>query len=332
MHSRDFTPRTLTEIAEEWGTHHRTWNSDACTPTVDFQEDAENPVFLLGALSVALDRDSTARLCTFYGIPTAFFRRLVTAEKHSLLNSRIDHAVGEITVTYNRHGLVDVRRPSQPRLEPEHILAAAERAMPPGSEVVDAWWTSDDMRLDILAPLTGGRLDNGMQRGLRFSQNRKTNLSPTVRPLLLDTASGCFVEIPDRSLRIDARGQSVEKIADLLGGEALRAASRVADDAEAFRALSHVSLATDRVTRLNRIASEHGMPARPLAAVTAAVCAAESPTLRDVVLAISGAANAPALVPHSKRGLRTRLQAVAGAVVTDHAVRCRSCYATMPAA
>ncbi|MFF7198230.1 hypothetical protein ACFZAM_31540 [Streptomyces sp. NPDC008079] len=327
MHRRTFDTTDLADLAERWNSVYRTWNSDACVPTVDLTTDPENPKLMLGDLPVKLTEDTTARLCAFYGIPTAFFKRLLREERQYILSSRIQYASGDVTVAYNQWGLVDIRRPSQPRLDAEHFLTAAEQVMPADALVTDAWWTPEDMCLDVFHP----GIRNNLRTGLRFAQKRKSNLSPTVQPLLLHVPTTSLLQIPDPSCRIDARGQSIDRIASLLTGEALRANARLDHDAEAFAALSHESVEGDRITRLNRIADEHGLPVRPMADITAAISREESPTLQDLTLAISNAANAPALADHSKRGSRARLQAIAGAIVNDHSKRCASCYALVAA-
>lgn len=324
MHTREFEIRTIEDLSKMWANYHATWNSDASTPSVDFTyEDSERPLLILGDHEIPLSEDTTARLCTFYGIPTAFFKRLMNSEKHFILNSRIDYAVGEVTIDYNRHGVVDVRKPSQPRLEAEHFLSALERAMSRHAEVIDSLWSTDAMYVDVLHPMA----TDGIQPGLRIAQNRKANLSPTVSPLLYHAATTSLIQIPDASLRIDSRNQSVERIADLLAGEALRANARLDTDTEAFHALAHASLKGEAMTRLNRIAEEHKLPARSLAEITSTLASDEEPTLQHLVLAIANAAHAPALAEPHKRNARTKLQTIAGAVVNDHAARCTKCYA-----
>lgn len=326
MHTVEYETRTLEDISKIWSTYSTTWNSDACTPSVDFTyKESEKPLLLLGDHEIPLSEDTCNRLCTFYGIPTAFFKRLTVEEKHYVLNARIDHTIGEVTITYNRWGLVDIRKPSQPRLEAEHYLAAARRVMSRHSEVIDAVLTPDVLHLDVLHP----HASDGIQPGIRITQNRKANLSPVVSPLLHHTATSSLIHIPDASLRIDSRGQSVERIADLLAGLTLRADARLHTDTEAFLDLVNTPLGNDqeRMTRLNRVAEEHKLPARSLAQVTAAVASTEEPNLQHLVLAIANAANAPALEEERKRGARTKLQAIAGAVVNDHAARCSKCYA-----
>ena len=324
MHTRVIETKTLEEISRRWTIHYRTWNSDASAPRVDFtREEAETPLLLLGDHEIPLSEDTTARVCTFYGIPTAFFKRLLREEQHYILNSRMDYAVGEVSIAYNSRGLVDIRKPSQSRLESEHVLQAIHQAMSRHSEVIEAVWSPDALHLDVLQPTAS----DGIQCGLRFTQNRKANLAPTVRPLLFHTDSTSLLEIPDASLRIDARNQSAERIAELLGAEAQRAAARLQHDADAFRDLANTTIDGDRITRLHRVAEEHNLPVRPLADITAALSRADTPTLQHLALAIANAANASALADPHKRALRGRLQAVAGAVVTDHAARCSKCYA-----
>ncbi|MFD8650684.1 hypothetical protein [Streptomyces mirabilis] len=334
MFLREPATRTLADVYTEWKSHDRSWNSDACVPEVNFdQEVGAVPTVSLGDHEIALDEEAIGQLCAFYAIPRAFFGRLTNAEKHFVMNSRIEHTPGEITIEYNDKGITDVRKPSQPRLDVEQFVRIAHRIFPSSAVVLDDWFTPDDLRLDVLHQLPTIGLGGPVYGGVRFAQNRKQNLAPTVHPILFHEDTTTVIQIPDWSLKIDARGVSTEKIAERLEAEALRAEARVTNDAAHLLDLHHTSIAGDRITRLHRIAAEHGLPVRPLADVTVALSRNDEPTMLDLVLAIANAANAPKLLGDpAKRTVRTKLQAIAGAVVTDEAERCKSCHALVSAA
>lgn len=327
MYERPEPTATLADIAPGWQSDDRTWTSDACTPNVDLT-DYGRQVLHLGDHPLLLDDQALAQLCAFYAIPTAFFGRLTSEERHYLMNSRIAHADGEITITYNRHGVTDIRKPSQARLDPQDFIHIARQLTPDHTLALDHWHTADDVRLDLL---THPELAPGIDGGIRLAQNRKNNLAPTVAPLLYHCETTAIIQIPDASLRIDSRNQPADKIIHLLQGEALRAQARLSHDAKALRALFAEPL-DNEVTRLQRVADEHGIPVRSLADVSMGLAAEETPTLATLALAIAGAANNPKLAPHNKRGARTKLQTIAGAVVSDHAQRCTACQALIPAA
>ncbi|MDQ1041458.1 hypothetical protein QFZ75_007960 [Streptomyces sp. V3I8] len=333
MHLREREPRTLNDVYADWKSRDRSWTSDACVPVVDFTyEENETSGLLLGDHRISLDEKAIDQLCAFYAIPRAFFHRLTPAEKHFVMNSRIDHAPGEVTVEYNRLGLTDVRKPTQPRLEVEQFVRIASRIFPASATVLDDWFTPDDLRLDVIFQLPTIGTRGLVYGGLRFAQNRKQNLAPTVNPILFHEESTSVIEIPDWSLRIDARGVSVEKIAERLEAEALRAEARLSADATHLLDLDRISIGGDRITRLHRIAAEHKLPVRPLADVTVTLSRSGEPTMFDLALAIANAANAPKLQDASKITSRTKLQSVAGAVVTDESARCDSCAAVLTAA
>ncbi|MFD7835546.1 hypothetical protein [Streptomyces sp. NPDC059761] len=321
-------PVTLAHVSEDWKSHDRTWTSDACVPEVDYDKPhSVAPTLSLGDHMITLDDDATARLCAFYGVPNAFFGRLTPAERHYVLNSRIDHAEGEVTIEYNATGVTDVRKPSKPRLEAREFLQVAHRLYPSSATVLDAWVTSDDLRLDVI----GHQLGNGLHGGIRLAQNRRQNLAPTVSPILYDEASTTTIQINDPSLRIGARGVAVEKIAERLAAEALRADARLSADAQHYADLFKISIAGDSTSRLHRVAAEHGLPVRPLADITMAISRHDEPTMADLVIAIANAANAPKLQDPGKRNVRTKLQAIAGSIITDQADRCSTCHATLAA-
>ncbi|MET7363322.1 hypothetical protein ABZS76_33460 [Streptomyces sp. NPDC005562] len=330
MHLREPATRTLADLDQEWKSHDRTWTSDACVPEVDFQKPPNvAPVLSLGDHEINLDDEAVDQLCAFYAIPTAYFGRITPREKHFVMNARIDHAEGEVTIAYNGTGVTGVRKPSQPRLDVEEFVRIAHRLYPASSTVLDAWVTPEDLRLDIL---DGTSLDGGLKGGVRLAQNRKQNLAPTVSPILFHEPTTTVLQIPDLSLRIDARGVAVEKIAERLAAEALRADARLSNDAAHLLKLQETSITGDRITRLHRVASEHSLPVRPLADITVTLSRADDPTLFDLAIAIANTANAPKLQDPGKRSVRARLQGIAGAIVTDEAERCASCHALVTAA
>ncbi|MFI0967012.1 hypothetical protein ACH4S8_37360 [Streptomyces sp. NPDC021080] len=333
MFLREPATRTLADVYVDWKSRDRSWNSDACAPAVDFEKGVGiAPTLFLGDHEISLDDEAVEQLCSFYEIPRAFFGRLTPGEKHFVMNSRIDYATGEVTIDYNDKGVTDVRKPSQPRLDVEQFVRIASKIFPSGATVLDDWFNADDLRLDVINPLPTIGTGGAVYGGLRLAQNRKNNLAPTVHPILYDRDTTSVVQIPDWSLKIDARGVSIEKIAERLEAEALRADARLNNDIDHLFKLQHTSIAGDRITRLHRIAAEHGLPVRPLADVTVALSRTEEPTMFDLVLAIANVANSPKLADASKVTSRTKLQAIAGAVVTDEAARCGMCHATLTAA
>lgn len=333
MHLREPATRTLGDVFTDWRSHDRSWNSDACVPEVDFQkETGVEPTISLGDHKISLDEEAIEQLCAFYAIPRAFFGRLTNHEKHFVMNSRIQHTGGEVTIDYNDKGITGVRKPSQPRLDVEQFVRIAHRIFPSHATVLDDWVTPDDLRLDVIDPLPTMGLAGPVYSGIRFAQNRKQNLAPTVNPILFHAETTTVIQIPDWSLKIDARGVSIEKIAERLEAEALRAEARLTRDVSHLLDLQRTPIGGDRITRLHRVASEHNLPVRPLADVTVELSRSDEPTMLDLVLAIANAANAPKLQVATKITTRTKLQAIAGAVVTDEAERCSNCAAVLAAA
>jgi len=330
MHLREIPTTTLADLDTSWKNRDREWTSDACVPSVDFPNDARvEPTVLLGDHEITLDEQAIDLLCAFYQIPTAYFRRITPEERHYVMNMRMNNALGEVTITYNDLGVTDVRKPTKPRLEPEEFVRIAHRLYPASSTVLDAWVTADELHLDVL----DRTVEHGILGGLRFRQNRKQNLAPTVAPILLHLETTTVIEVPDPSLKIDARGVSVDKIGERLAAEALRADARLAKDAEHLLDLGRTSIAGDRIMRLHRVAAEHGLPVRPLADITVALSRSDEPTMLDLALAIGNAANNPKIAADpTKRAVRAKLQAIAGAIVADEAERCQSCHALVAAA
>lgn len=329
MHLREIPTTTLADLDRSWRSRDREWTSDACVPRVAFRDDAQyEPKLLLGDYEITLDDQAIALLCAFYQVPTAYFRRITPAERHFVMNARMDHAEGEVTIAYSDLGVTDVRKPTKPRLEQEEFVRIAHRLYPSTATVLDAWVTADELHLDVL----NHAVEDGIRGGLRFTQNRKQNLAPTVAPILFHEDTTTVIEIPDPSLKIDARGVSVDKIAERLAAEALRADARLHNDAQHLMTLGRTSIAGDRIMRLHRVAAEHGLPVRPLADITVTLSRNDEPTMLDLALAIGNAANNPKIaMDPTKRAVRAKLQAIAGAVVADEAERCASCHALVAA-
>lgn len=332
MFLREPATETLASVAGQWKTRDREWTSDACVPTVDFAKGHQvEPTLSLGDHELSLDGEAIAQLCAFYAIPTAFFGRLTAREQHFVMNSRIDHAEGEVTIAYTDTGITDVRKPTQPRLDAEEFVRIAHRLFPSSATVLDHWITPDDLRLDVLDNSLA--LPAGLFGGIRLAQNRKQNLAPTVAPILFHEPSTSVIQITDHSLKIDARGVAIEKIAERLAAEALRAEARLPQDAHHLANLMDISIGGDRITRLHRVAAEHSLPVRPLADITVRLSRTDDPTMFDLVLAIANTANSPKLLQDpGKTAMRAKLQAIAGAIVTDQAERCESCHAALVAA
>lgn len=317
------TPLTLADLADAWTVRHRTWTGDACVLTVSLAKGA--PTVSFGTQELPLDPDGTKALVAFYGVPVAFFDRLTPEERHYLLNSRIDHTPGEISLTYTGRRLIDALKPSQPRLEPAQFAAAAMAALPGDSKILECWNTPADLRIDALSP--DGDPD-GTQRGIRLGQNRKQNLAPWTAPILHNAKARALIHIPDPSLKIDARGADPQRIFELLSADVLRAWARTPHDMQALHDLSYEDVTEHRITRLHRLGAEHNIPARCLPRMDAALSRLDRPSAYDLALTIAAAA-ADEDIPQP--GLRLRLQTAAGRLVTDHAQRCSSCHALIAA-
>lgn len=323
------TTTTLNDVAADWRLTARSWTSDACVPTVRIipteEEPEAHPAILLGDHPVPLDEHGTDQLLNFYKIPLSFFHRLSRAEQEFILNSRIDHAEGEITVNYSRHGVVEALKPSQPRLHPMDFVDAALKIVNGDAPVAQYWSTNADLRLDVINPLaTADAPDGGtFTAGVRYGQNRKANTAPWVAPIM-QHSSGAIFQIPDPALKIEARKASAERIAERLCAEGIRAMARADNDLAAVTDLARVSIATDRITILNRVGSEQNIPARPLAMATAQLARLDSPSMYDLALSIAQAAQMSTTLGEN---VRMRLQAVSGLLVAQHAERCGNCHA-----
>lgn len=334
------TATTLAELATEWDSLNRVWNSDACVPEARFpHEDGDDrpDALLLGDLAVPLDDHGLDHVLIFYKIPNAFFRRQKAALQETLLNACIDAASDEVSITYNSRGIVEVLKPSQPRLHPLQFIEAARQAVPADARVIGYWLNAQDIRLDVVDPTRSRSIKSNTLKpgstltpGVRFGQNRKQNLAPWVAPIL-QHSSGAVLQIHDPSLRIEARRKTAETIAHLMTAEAVRAIERTDHDLDALVDLAGVDISANRITVLNRFGAEHKLPARPMAQLTTRFSRMSNTSMYDLALAVAEAAEADTLIGENNRNTRTRLQDAAGRIVADHAERCNRCFAAIAA-
>jgi hypothetical protein len=349
MYLRDAPTTTLGEVAEDWNTNlGAVWGGGLHKVSFDLTTNPESPVLRLDQHEVRATPETIGHVGGYLNIPTRYLLRLPGDMQEWLLNSTVDRAAEEdVTVHYSTDGGVsDITKNGAQRITPGQIAEMAANVMPEESLVTDHWANAQELRLDVIVPegygtgwVTGAaeskeytwrgepRVGDITGGGLRYTQNRKQNLSVEINKLTYRLACTNGMEIPAVTGGLDARGMNVDEMIAYLESEARRLFGQVEDDIRSFYDLRSQPLSADRTGDLRRIAQEAGLPARTVGRLEDLLPdhmadPDEQATMFDVANLMTNLANSPSI-----RGNATRtLQRVGGSLVNDHAARCQTCH------
>lgn len=335
MYMRNLSGTTLEDLHIRLDRRHITWGGGAHQVTALL--DREDKTIQFGEHEVPATGASLDALAKFFGIPGKFFERITPEEQNFLLNRRMEHTGGELTLIYDQdEGIKEVRKPGQVVVEPVRLVDAAMRVLPGDSLIIEDWLTGDDFRFDTIVPegferYIGGDPQVGdiTRGGVRIGQDRKNNTAPWVQGYTYRLACTNGMEIPDHSIKVDARHLDARQIENAFEAEIRRAVDRLESDIQAYYDLRNTEVGGDPTGAVRRIGRERGLPARTLGRLEDMVPAMVSeaggnPTMFDVVNLITNLANDPSLNVQSTtvRGLQT----AGGAVVHEHSTRCGTCH------
>lgn len=335
MYLRELSGTTLEDLHLRLDRRHLTWGGGAHQVTAVL--DREDPVFQFAGHEVPATKSGLDIMAKFFDIPGPFFGKITPEEQNFLLNRRMEHTGGELTLTYDEeNGITEVRKPGQTVVEPVRLVEAAMRVLPAESLLVEEWLTGDDFRADVIVPegyerYIGGDPEVGdiTRGGIRIGQDRKNNTAPWVQPYTYRLVCTNGMEVPDHSLKVDARRLDARQIEAAFEGEIRRAVDRLEADIQAYYDLRNQPVGDDPTGAMRRIGRERGLPARTLGIledmVPAMVTEANgNPTMFDVVNVITNLANNPSYRRDSTtvRGL----QQTGGTVVHEHGSRCGTCH------
>lgn len=338
MHVKELSGLTLEELANQVDLNYESWGGPLCE--IRPHLDDEQPHLEMGqnGPQVRLSTASEAAvLAAYVNVPVAFFERSPAELQQYLLDYQIQHSADEnVRVSYRDGTLVEVQPADRQRVAPSQLVEVAMRTIDRTAPVVDWWSDTVDFRLDVAAPEGFDRGIGGdpavgdiTRGGIRIGQDRRKNLAPWVQPYLYRLVCTNGMEVTDSSLKVEARGASVDEVLILLEGEARRAFGRVEADITAFYDLRTRRLDADPQLVLRRLAEEMGFKPRAIAHLvsllpTLVASNGEFLTEFDLVNFVTNEANAPEL--ETSRGPRTALQRAGGALVRDHANRCSTCH------
>lgn len=333
MFTRELSGETLVEIAEKVSIDLRHHGVALSSITPHLLED--EPYLSLGGIDVPVaGKGGLDALVGFLDVPTKFFQRVELDLQQTLLSHRLTHMPDEnVSVGFNRHGIIEVLKENQSRVDVAEIVQVAMDVIHPDARVVEWRSTPHEFYLDVIAPEDfdrgfGGDASVGdiTVGGLRFGQDRKKNLAPWVQEFLFRLACTNGMEMVDMGLRVDARRAEESEIIGLLKQSAERAFSRVGDSIRHFYDTRQEVVPADRTGHFRRVVQDFDLPERTVGALedhmASVIDEGEQATTFHLINLVTNAALNPAL----KNGARRRLEQIGGLMVNDHASRCGYCH------
>ncbi len=333
---RETSGLTLADLAEELEDGSRTW--DGVTGQMDAHLEDDLLIFRFGSMAVPATQDGLEQLGSFLDIPRTFLTGLDPDLQQHLLHELLERTPANVSLRYGNDGISEVHKPSHLRVRPTQVVASAIKVMGEDSPIVEWGATPDELFFDVMVPLdsdrgTGGDRSVGdiSQGGLRFIQNRKQNLAPTVNSFLYRLACTNGMVVPDTGLTVSARGNTVEVVLAELELAAEHAFSQVEAQIEHFYALRSQPIEGDVTQAVIRIARERGLPdsrglalARRVPERLSHDGLGHDPTMFDLVNLFTNEANNPIL--RGRTSSRRALEGAGGTLVRHLSDRCGTCY------
>lgn len=289
-------------------------------------------VIVLGTREIPMTEDSLKVVGSLISVPDAFGARLPPATRETLYNDLLTRSPDTVVARITGHDeLLTMRDPHQASIEPRRIVDMAGRVMGTDALVESFYNGPDQFWLDAFMPTDAGRGIGGdpvmgdiTAAGLYFRQNVKQNLTPEVSRRLYRLVCTNGMSLPDETLKVEGRGNTVDEVLRDLELAARRAFEAVETDMEHFYDMrNEVVEHPDRL--VSRIAIEAGLSPRirlSLVEGVPTILGEDAPvTMFDVVNYITNQANDPTI----SLGTRRILQSLGGAVVSQHVDRCGSC-------
>lgn len=290
-----------------------------------------------GLIEVPVTQEGLKQVAGWLDVPYKFFERVDRDLQQHLATELVKKQADPMAITLlkDNGGIQSIHSPEQTRLAPVRFVDIAERVISPDAEVIDFRCDADTFHLDVTVPdnfdrgLIGDpKIDDLSKAGLRIGQNRKRNLAPSVQPYFfrLWCTNGCSSR--HDGLRLDARGKTEQELMHSMEEIATRAFAMVEDEIEAFYNMRSEAVA-DASQAVLRLGRERGLPDRMVMGLVEQVPQIESTgpnesiSMFDVVNLVTNAANDPSL--NDRLDTRLRLEDAAGAEITEHAARCRTC-------
>ena len=343
MFMREGTTLTLADVRE---------SVEADPGVVASISNREVRLDLTGAGTIALgdtieipaNEDGLKALGSYLDVPSAFLLRQDADLQQTIVTTMLERQPGVGAFVYSpTTGLQAVRDPAQRVIPVGSLLEIASRVIDPSAPVRDFWSNSEEFRLDVYAPEGFERGTSGDREvgdlsaaGVRFFQDRKKNLAPSVSRFQYRFWCTNGMTTRDDSLKIDARGASIEEVLAEFEAAADRAFRQVEGDIEAFYSLRSERVDNPERTLL-RLGADAGLPVRTITRLQERVPLMiqenverggdENVTMFDLVNLITNQANDPGT--RRRAGAATALESIGGLIVSEHADRCNACQSRL---
>lgn len=288
------------------------------------------------ARRIPISADSVEAFANHLQVPKAFHKRLPGDLRDHLLNELFVREHNQAHVRLTDTEILYVREPSSKVIEPRRFVDVAASVISPDAQVIDFTNSVDFFGFDVVAPEGFGRGIGGDRKvgditrgGVRFGQDVKQGLAPYAQRYMYRLVCTNGMEIPDQTLKLDARGNSVDEVIAELERIAKIAFEKVEEDMAHFYALRD-QIVDQPERMMNRLARERNLSDRMRLQLVDAVPQIVQPntpvTMFDLVNLATNQANNP---EHRQAGIRRQLERFGGDVTAHLSQRCTVCASAL---
>jgi hypothetical protein len=340
MYLREIEPLTVTQLKDKLDVGGETvvvspgnLKLNSTTGEIEILPEGANR---RSARRIPLGADSVEAVANFVQVPKAFHKRLPGDLRDTLINELFARQHDQALVRVTDTEILYVRDPRSKVIEPRRFVDVAARVLSPEAQVIDFTNTPDFFGFDVVASPEMKRGQGGDRKvgditrgGVRFGQDTKQELAPWVQRYMYRLVCTNGMEIPDTTLKIDARGDTIDEVIAALEQMAELAFSKVEEDLVHFYALR--DQVVDQPERMmNRLARERNLSDRMRLQLVDAVPQIVQPntpvTMFDLVNLATNQANNP---EHRQAGIRRQLERFGGDVTAHLSQRCTVCASAL---
>lgn len=331
MYERPAPTTVLKDVAEKL--NEKTTSTVVPGPEIRVDRVADTITF--ANVEVPLTKAGLTSLGDFVDVPTAFLHRLTTRpELQQHLLTELYRGVESVALVYNKGGLLEARDPQKEAVDPRRIVEAVSEVVSLDAPVIEWWKDQREFRLDTIVP-------EGFDRGIGGEKNRKVGditrggvrcgvdfkkgLSPWVAGYMVRLQCLNGMECEDPTLKIDARGNTMDEVMEQFGVLCEAAFGQVEHSIKAFYDLRKEKV-EDPLGVLLAIAHENDLAPRfidHLLTRAKSEDLPDAPTMFDITNLITNEALEPSIA--NKAITRRNLERIGGNIITEHAARCGHC-------
>lgn len=340
MYLREIEPLTLTQLKDKLDMGGETvvvspgeMKLDSVRGVIEVLPDG---VARRKAIQLPLSSESVEAMANHIGVPSGFHKRLPSDLRDTLFNEMFAREHNQALVRLTETEVLYMREPNAKIIDPRRFIDVAAKVVSPEGQVIDFRNAKDFFGFDVVVPEKFKRGQGGDAKvgditrgGVRFGQDTKQGLAPFVQRYMYRLVCTNGMEVPDTTLKIDARGDTVEEIIAELEAMAELAFSKVEQDLVHFYDLRNQVV--DQPERMMaRLARERNLSDRIrlqlVDAVPQIVTPGQPVTMFDLVNLATNQANNP---EHRQAGIRRQLERFGGDVTAHVAQRCGVCASSL---